>query len=112
MRQDEVDSFTFQTSQTTTIKGSALRDLSVEQTQTSKLNASFHRSLNPMTELALSNDRKSQNYTYHLIEDQASSTTRLAYDEGRLVEASATQQASQKERILSYMNRDLKSDLT
>ncbi|WP_264309580.1 hypothetical protein [Pseudomonas putida] len=112
MRQDEVDSFTFNTSQTTTIKGSALRDLSVEQTQTSKLNASFHRSLNPMTELALSNDRKSQNYTYHLIEDQASSTTRLAYDEGRLVEASATQQASQKERILSYMNGDLKSDLT
>lgn len=112
MRQDEVDSFTFQTSQTTTIKGSALRDLSVEQTQTSKLNASFHRSLNPMTELALSNDRNSQNYTYHLIEDQASSTTRLAYDEGRLVEASATQQASQKERILSYMNGDLKSDLT
>ncbi|GHS84203.1 hypothetical protein PAGU2196_50370 [Pseudomonas sp. PAGU 2196] len=112
MRQDEVDSFTFNTSQTTTIKGSALRDLSVEQTQTSKLNASFHRSLNPMTELALSNDRKSQNYTYHLIEDQASSITRLAYDEGRLVEASASQQASQKERILSYMNGDLKSDLT
>ncbi|MFJ3449671.1 hypothetical protein ACIPM0_15830 [Pseudomonas sichuanensis] len=112
MRQDEVDSFTFQTSQTTTIKGSALRDLSVEQTQASKLNASFHRSLNPMTELALSNDRKSQNYTYHLIEDQASSTTRLAYDEGLLVEASASQQASQKERILSYMNGDLKSDVT
>ncbi|OUM29414.1 hypothetical protein B8W72_18705 [Pseudomonas putida] len=112
MRQDEVDSFTFQTSQTTTIKGTALRDLSVEQTQTSKLNASFHRSLNPLAVLALSNDPKSQNYTYHLIDDQASSITRLAYDEGLLVEASTTRQASQKERILTYMNGDLKSDLT
>lgn len=112
MRQDEVDTFTFRTSQTTTIKGKALQDLSVEQTQVSKLNASFHRSLNPMTELALSNDRKSQNYTYHVIEDQASSTTRLAYDEGLLTEASATQQASQKERILSYVNATQDSDVT
>lgn len=112
MRQDEVDSFTFRTSQSTTIKGTSLRDLSVEQTQMSKLNASFHRSLNPMTELMLSNDRKSQNYSYHVIDDQAQSTTRLAYDEGLLVEASATQQANQKERILSYVNGDLQSDVT
>lgn len=112
MRQDEVDSFKFRTSQVTTIKDSALRDLSVEQKQESKLNASFHRSLSPMTELVLSNDRKSQNYRYHVIEDYSSSATRLAYDEGQLVEASATQQANQKERILSYVNGDLKSDVT
>lgn len=112
MRQDEVDAFTFRISQTTTIKGKALQDLSVEQTQVSKLSASFHRSLNPMTELALSNDRKSQNYTYHVIEDQASSTTRLAYDEGLLTEASASQQASRKERVLSYVNGNLDGDVT
>ncbi|WP_264312441.1 hypothetical protein [Pseudomonas putida] len=112
MRLDEVDSFSFQTSQITTVKGRDRQDLSVEQSQQSKLNASFHRSLSPMTPLALDNDRKSQNYSYHLIDDQASSTTRLAYDKGLLVEARATQQASQKERVLTYIDGDLKTDVT
>lgn len=112
MRPSEVDSFSFSTSQTTTIKGTALQDLSVEQTQMSKLNASFHRSLNPMIELALTTDRKSQNYTYHVIDDEAKSSTRLKYDEGLLVDARASQHASQSERVLSYINGDLKSDVT
>lgn len=112
MRLDETDSFTFSTSQSTTVKNRGLQDRSVEQNQQSKLTASFHRGLNPLTNLMLGSDRESQNYSYHLIDDQASSTTRLAYDKGQLVEASATQQASQKERILTYVDGDLKSDVT
>ena len=112
MRPDEVDSFSFNLSQTTSIKGRALQNLSVEQHQQSKLQASFHRAIGQQGALNLDNDRKSQNYTYHLIDDQASSSTRLAYDEGILVEASATQQASQKERVLTYIQGDLKDDVT
>ncbi|MDV9032570.1 hypothetical protein Q7C30_010725 [Pseudomonas sp. RAC1] len=112
MRQDETDSFTFSASQQTDIQRQGLQDYSVQQRQQSKLDASFHQGANPLMALSLGSDRESQNYSYHVIDDQASSTTRLGFDKGKLVEASATQQASQKERILTYVNGDLKSDVT
>ncbi|MBJ9973936.1 hypothetical protein IAE35_02175 [Pseudomonas sp. S75] len=110
IRQDEIDGFSYQASQSTQIERTGLQDFSVEQRQQSRLNASFHQLAN--AHVPLSSDRQSQNYSYHVITDQASSITRLGFDKGKLIEASATQQASQKERVLTYADGVLTSDVT
>jgi hypothetical protein len=101
MRSAEADKFAYKASQSTETKGSSA-NRSVEQKQTSSLDAAYHKSLYPGAGLALSMDAKSQNYEYHQIEDQASSTTRIGYDKGKLVEASSTQSASQSTNVLKY----------
>lgn len=104
MRPMEAETFSFTTAQDTKLSVMSSMDLTVEQNQHSTLTASYHKSLNPMVGLALSSERESQNYSYHEISDKASSTTRLAYARGELVEASTTQQASQSERVQTYIN--------
>ncbi len=102
VRPGEVDKFSYQASQTTQSKGTSSTDRSVEQSQTSSLSASYHKSLSPGTELALTRDSKSQNYYFYQVEDKASSTTRIGYDKGKLVEASSTQNVSQSTTRLKY----------
>ncbi|PWB35129.1 hypothetical protein DCO48_03850 [Pseudomonas sp. SDI] len=108
----EVDRFDYKVSQTTTVRGTAQSTRSVQQDQQARLSAAYHASLNPQVALKLDHDPQSQNYRYHEINDQASSSTRLAYDKTRLVDASATQQASQNERIRTYVNGELNSDVS
>ncbi len=102
MRPGEIDKFAYRTAQTTDAKGSESGNRSLQQDQTSSLAASYHKSLYPGTGLALSTDSKTQNYTYHLIEDEARSTTRVGYANGALVQASSTQSASQSTTVLKY----------
>jgi hypothetical protein len=102
MRPTEADKFAYKASQTTETKGTTNADRSVEQKQTSSLDAAFHKSLYPGVALALDGDANSQNYSYNLIKDEASSTTRFGYDKGALVEASSTQTASQSTSVLKY----------
>lgn len=111
MRLEEADSFTYNVSQTTTRKGGAA-NLSLQQDQQSALKASWHESLNPWVELQLSLDSKSQNYRYHEVDDEASSSTRIGFVNNVLVEATATQQASQRERVRTYQQAELQSDVT
>ena len=102
MRPGEVDKFAYRTAQTTEAKGNDSSNRSLQQSQTSNLAASYHKSLYPGTALALSTDSATQNYTYHLIEDEARSTTRIGYADGALVEASSMQSASQSTTVLKY----------
>jgi hypothetical protein len=102
MRSAEEDKFAYKSSQSTETKGTSSADRSVEQKQTSSLNASYHTSIYPGTALALSKDAESQNYAYHQIEDTASSTTRIGYAKGKLIEASFTQTASQSTNVVKY----------
>lgn len=102
--QAETDRFEYRVSQSTTTQGKALSARSIQQDQQSHLSAAYHVSLNPQVPLALGKDYESQNYRYHEIEDTASSSTRLGYNkDNKLVEASATQQASQNERVRTYV---------
>lgn len=112
MRSDEVDTFAYQASQHTQIMGSSSDDRNVHQRQTSKLDASFHRSLFNDTPLMLSESRYSQNYIYEQIHDTASSDMRLAYADGALVEATVTQAADQSRRVQKYELGHLESDVT
>ncbi|MDR6711696.1 hypothetical protein J2W83_001290 [Pseudomonas hunanensis] len=112
MRQDESNRFEYQASQSTTIKNGGGPNRSIQQDQQAGLKAAYHQGLNPMVNLQLGDDRESQNYRYHQIDDQSSSSTRLAYENDSLVHASATQQANQNERIRTYVNGDLTEDVT
>lgn len=111
MRKDEVDSFDYNVSQTTTLKGGAA-NLSLQQDQRSDLKASWHESLNPWVELRLGLDSESQDYRYHEVHDQASSSTRMAFVNNVMIEATATQQASQQERVRTYQQAELQTDVT
>ncbi|CAM3871775.1 hypothetical protein CCOS865_02314 [Pseudomonas reidholzensis] len=112
MRLEESDRFEYQASQSTTIKNAGGVNRSVQQEQQAGLKAAYHQGLNPLTNMQLGLDKESQNYRYHEINDQSSSSTRLAYENNRLVQASATQQASQSERVRTYVNADLVDDVT
>lgn len=111
MRPEEVDHFDFKVSQSTTRKGSAA-NLAVQQDQQASLKAAWHKGANPLVDLVLTNDSESQNYRYHEVEDYSRSTTRLGFSNNSLVEASATQEASQQERVKTYQKGELKSDET
>ncbi len=101
----ETDRFDYRVSQSTSAQGKALSSRSVQQEQQSRLNAAWHVGANPQVGLNLTDDKKSQNYSYHEVTDEARSTTRLGYNkDNQLVEASATQQASQNERVRSYVD--------
>ncbi|POG11281.1 hypothetical protein BGP84_16635 [Pseudomonas putida] len=99
---DEPDSFNYQVSQSTRIKGGA--NLSVEQQQQANLKAAWHERFKPLVALQLTRDSESQNYRYHEVNDQSNSTTRLGLRNGVLTDASVSQQATQKERVRTYQN--------
>lgn len=112
MRLSETDYFDYKVSQSTTVRGTAEAARSVQQDQQASLKAAYHASLNPEVALALGTDNASQNYRYHEINDQSSSSTRLAYDKkDRLIEATATQQASQNERVRTFINGAVEADV-
>lgn len=111
MRPLEAERFNYTVSQSSNINDASSLNLDVHQQQQSTLKASYHQSLNPLVALALSSNRESQNYRYYEVNDQASSTTRMAYHNGRLIEASATQQSTQNLRVRTYVNGDLTRDL-
>lgn len=111
MQPSEVDKFTYNVSQNSVTKGSSQQNRSVEQNQQSDLSAAFHKNLYPASALLLTSDKKTQNYYYTQVEDKASTTTKLAYDKGALVEASLTQQASQTTHTKKYVLGELESDI-
>ncbi|WP_256249688.1 hypothetical protein [Pseudomonas sp. NBRC 111124] len=107
---EESDSFNYQVSQSTSIKGGA--KLSVEQQQQANLKAAWHVGLNPLVALQLTRDSESQNYRYHEVNDQSNSTTRLGFNNGVLTDASVSQLAIQKERVRTYQQGIELSDVT
>jgi len=111
MRPEEVDHFDYKVSQSTQRQGNAA-NLTVQQNQQANLKAAWHQGLNPLVDLVLSRDNESQNYRYREVDDQSRSTTRLGFSNNSLVEASATQQASQQERVRTYQKGTLQSDET
>ncbi|WP_231502103.1 hypothetical protein [Herbaspirillum sp. RV1423] len=112
MRRDESDTFSYQTSQNSSVKGSGQLNRSITQDQQSHLSASYHESLLADVPLKLSTDRQSQNYYYRQIKDDASSHASIAYDKGALVSASLKQTASQSTRVRKYVMGNLEEDTT
>jgi hypothetical protein len=111
MHKDEVDHFDYSVSQSTSLEGGS-GELTVQQDQQATLKAAWHEGLDPSADLVLTLDSKSQNYRYHEVDDHANSSIRLKLANNRLVEATATQQASQQERVRTYQDAELVSDIT
>ena len=112
MRSTEKDGFDYEVSQKTTQAGPSQDERSIRQQQQSKLSASYHESLVAGVPLRLTTNTQSQNYTYHQIEDSASSDAQVAYRDGKLVKASLRQEASQSEHVMKYFLGKLESDKT
>ncbi|GGC81548.1 hypothetical protein [Undibacterium terreum] len=112
MRPSEKDSFSYQLSQHTEIKGPDQADRSISQTQQSSLQASYHQPPSPNVRLVLTTAAESQNYSYYTINDTASSSVDMAYQKGILVKANLTQSASQSTRIQKYVHGHLTDDTT
>lgn len=111
-RVTEKDSFAYEVSQKTTISGSSPLDRGIAQQQQSHLKARFHSPVSADALLALDLEPQSQNYKYHMIDDAASSSTTIKYDQGVLAEARLEMQASQSSRVLKYMLGKLQDDHT
>lgn len=112
MRLSEQDAFAYEVGQSTSIGGRSIDDRAIAQKQTSSLSASFHMPLVAGTSLNLTTAPESQNYTYHQIDDRASSDANIVYNDGKLAKATLEQSSSQSTRIERYEMGKLKSDIT
>jgi hypothetical protein len=112
MRSKELDTFSYQASQSTSVTGKDPRDRSVKQEQQSHLSASYHESLSPDLSLLLSTAKQSQFYYYKQIKDDARTSTDIAYEDGALAKASVSQSASQSTRVQKYEMARLMEDRT
>ncbi|MTD26028.1 hypothetical protein [Erwinia sorbitola] len=109
-RLGEVDSFSYQVSQASTITGTSDQNRNITQKQQSHLTASFHKALTAGLQLNLTTDRNSQNYFYTQIDDKAESTTEIEYRKGALVSATLDRSASTATRVQKYVKGWLESD--
>lgn len=112
MHLSELDTFFYQTSQNTNIRGASQLDRSISQHQQSHLTASYHKPLVPDIPLELTTQNKSQNYYYEQIDDTAESSTDIEYTKGRLTKALSTLSASQSTHISKYEMGKLTEDTT
>jgi hypothetical protein len=107
LRADELDTFNYDISQSTTLSGRNASDRHITQAQASHLTASFHTSPWPDAPLNLTTQRGSQNYNYTQIDDSAHASTDLAYAKGKLMSASISHDASQDTHVKKYMAAQL-----
>jgi hypothetical protein len=112
MRPDEVDTFSYKLSQSTSATGRDPRDRTIRQDQQAQLVASFHRALSPQATLALTSSKESQFYEFVQIDDEAKASANITYQDGARTEASVTQSARQSTRVQRYLMGKLESDTT
>lgn len=112
MRGSEKDTFSYDLSQKTSISGHTQLDRAITQQQQSHLKATYHAPIKADARLALDLRPESQNYKFFTIDDSASSTTNIAYDQGVLKKAELEMQASRSTRVLTYSLGKLKDDQT
>lgn len=104
-RLKEVDSFEYTLNQSTQVSGTSPGNRAVTQTQTARLLASFHQSLDgPSAKLKLTSDSATQNYYYKKVEDSSSTQVELAYEKDEPMRALVTQTASQSLQSLKVEN--------
>jgi hypothetical protein len=99
-------------SQETKITGHDSLDRGISQHQHSDPSASFHTALSPDLTLMLTQNPTSQNYYYTQIDDSADSQTDIAYQKGKLTQASISQSASESTHSSKYMMAKLVEDNT
>ena len=112
MRPAEVDTFSYEVSQRTSMAGLDPRNRTIHQDQRAQLNASFHRALSPEATLLLTTSKESQFYEFVQIDNEAKASADIAYEDGVRVEATVAQSARQSKRVQRYLMGALESDVT
>ncbi|HEY4318954.1 MAG TPA: hypothetical protein VGN04_15245 [Herbaspirillum sp.] len=112
MHLNELDTFSYSASQSTTVRGDSILDRSISQQQHAQLNASYHEGLVPDIPLELSTLKSSQNYYFKQIDDSADSAVGINYFKGGLTKALLTQAASQSMHASKYEMGELVEDMT
>lgn len=112
MRPEELDTFSYQVSQSTSVMGGDPRNRTIHQEQQAQLSASYHRPLSPELSLFLTLAKESQFYEYIEIDDEAKVSTDVAYKDGVRIDASVEQSARQSTRVQRYLMGKLESDTT
>lgn len=92
-RPSEKDTFSYELSQKTSITGTSQMNRGISQQQQSHLNAHYHAPVKAGAVLALTLAPQSQNYKYITIDDTASSSTSIGYDQGVLTTATLEKHA-------------------
>jgi hypothetical protein len=110
---DEVDRFTYQVSQQTTVSGHNNADRMITQQQSASLNASYHKWFTPPpSPLMASKKRRLQNYFYEQINDSAGVTSNIGYQKGGLSQASINKSASQSTHATKFEYAEKIADTT
>ncbi|MES2019596.1 MAG: hypothetical protein V4484_24140 [Pseudomonadota bacterium] len=112
LRTGELDRFSYQLSQSTSVGGRSQGERTIAQQQQASLSAGFHAANKPGAQLRLDLTQESQNYDYYQIDDTASSNTDMAYRDGLLTKATLSQEARQSTRLMRYEMGRLIADTT
>jgi hypothetical protein len=112
MRPEELDTFSYQVSQSTSVMGRDPSNRSIHQEQQAQLTASYHRPLSPELSLFLTLAQESQFYEYIQLDDEAKVSTDVTYSDGVRIDASIEQSARQSTRVQRYLMGKLESDTT
>lgn len=108
----EQDTFSYEVSQATTIRGTSRDDRAIAQSQQSQLNAQYHTAIGKSGPPFFDGTLETQNYDYHQIEDNARSNVSLNYRLGKLKNASLEQSASQSKLVQTFILGKLTADKT
>lgn len=107
-RSDEKQSFAYQASQNTQEIARNDGSKSIKQTNRSHLSASWYTALDPATPLSLNNTKSSQNYYYHMLEQNEESTTSLNYtSQGNLASVGQHEKVDNRETVKKYVLGEL-----
>lgn len=103
-RGEENDRFAYSASQSTEESAGSNGAKTVKQTMHSHLSAAWHEALDPSIPLALNEMKSSQNYYYHLLDNDEENSTTLNYnDRGQLANVSQSEQVNNRETVKKYV---------
>ncbi|KQV61453.1 hypothetical protein [Duganella sp. Root336D2] len=108
----EQDNFSYDVSQSTTVKTPTLNERAISQSQQSHLGAQFHTAIEKSSAPFFDGTPQTQNYEYHQIDDSARSNVSLNFRDGKLNKATLEQMANQSERVQTFLLGKLTKDKT
>lgn len=103
-KKEEKDTFSYSFSQTSNSTNLGDDNGTLRQQTTANLRATYHESLTPGTPLKLTDDKFSQNYTYHQIDDQTTTSTALDFKQGLLASVTSSQTTHNLESVKKYVS--------
>lgn len=104
LHEEEKDRFAYTASQSSEEQTRDDGSKTIKQTTRSHLSAAWHEALDPSIPLALNKMKSSQNYFYHLVENDEENTTTLNYNgRGQLASVGHNEQVNNRATVQKYV---------